>query len=208
MEHLYINTAKIYILPIVHALAGEEKKIYRSFDSVKPSCVAIGVSPEDIEIIKSETHENKDDVELGIQHQTFLLHLSSYGKITIPPRDIIVVHELAEDNNIPIVAIDIDDEMYANLLTENVSIVSLMRHSRKIKKLSKKKFKAQTPQDFVIEWNKEVNKIKAFNKIEELREEHMVKKIVDLCSKYKTILMILPYEKKENVIHLLERYKK
>ncbi len=206
MKEIAIKNGKLYLLPIIHGLVGEEKKVEKAFNEILPDCIAIGIAPEDIEIVGKIKGE--EEYEISFQYQCYLMHLSNYGKISLPPLDIKIAHELANKNKIPIHAIDIDDNEYADLLTKNVSIFSLIRHSRKVKKLAKKKFNAKNAEEFVMQWNKEINSIKAFKRIEEIREERMAHNLAKLCNSYKKILAIVPFEKYEGIKKRLESYKR
>lgn len=206
MKEISIEEKRLLIIPVIHGLIGEEKKIKEAFNKFNPDCIAIGIPPEDIEIVGNI--KDGDEFDMSLQHQYYLLHLSKYGKISLPPLDIKITHEISCKNNIPLHAIDIDDDEYADILTKNVSIFSLIRHSRKVKKLLNKKFKAKNAEEFVREWNKEINSIKAFRKLEEMREQRMVENIVSLSKRYKKILAIVPLEKYDGIVNKLERYKK
>ena len=209
MEEISIKGSKLHLLPIIHGLVGEEKKVREAFERIKPDCIAIGIPPEDIEIMaKMEKEESKEELEISLQYQYYLMHLSKYGKVSLPPMDIKTAYEIAEENNIPIKAIDIDDNEYAELLVDNVSIFALIRHSMKLKKLRRKKFKAGNAKEFVKEWQKEMQSIKSFRRLEEIRDKKMVENIVKLCKEFKKILAIIPFEKYESLILKLERYKK
>ena len=206
MKEVKIGKSRIYILPVIHALAGEEKKVEEAFKKIKPDCIAMALPPEDLEII--ESMKENQDFEMSMQHQYYLMRLSQYGKISLPPEDIITAHKLARDNGVAIKPLDVDDGEYADLLTEHVSIIALIRHSRKIKKMRKRKFRATNAEEFVVEWDREINSIKGFRKIEEIRMERMVENLVKLGKKHSRILAIFPYEKYGEAIKGLERYKK
>lgn len=205
MKEISIEGKRLLIVPIIYGLIGEEKKIKEAFNKFTPDCIAIGIPPEDIEIVGNI----KDgEFDLSLQHQYYLFHLSKYGKISLPPLDIKIAYEISCKNNIPLHAIDIDDNEYADILTKNVSIFSLIRHSRKVRKLLNKEFEAKNAEEFVREWNKEINSIGAFRRLEEMREQRMVENILSLSRRYKKILAIVPLEKYDGIMSKLERYKK
>ena len=206
MKEVRIGKATVYILPIIHALKGEERKGREAFKKVKPDCLAIALPPEDIEMIGKI--EESQDFEMSLQHQYYLLHLSNYGEVSLPPKDIMVAHELAKEEGINMEPLDVNDEEYADLLTRHVSIIALIRHSRKIKKMGRKRFRAKNAMEFVMEWDREINSIKGFREIEEIRLEKMAEKIAKLVKKYSRILAIFPYEKGDEIVKRLERYKK
>lgn len=202
MKKLKIDESYVYVVPVIHGLVEEGKKVEKAFDEVIPECIAIGISPEDIEAIK-----NKDD-EIPSQYEHYLANLSHYGKISIPPSDIKMAYEISVTKGIPLHAIDVDDDEYADLLIKNVSTISLIKYSRKIKKLGKKNFKARDAEEFIREWDEYMTSIKSFKKIEEAREEKMAENVKELCKKCKKMLVIVPMERYDGFIERLERYKK
>ncbi len=201
IKKIKLKGSSIYILPVIHGLREEEKKVEKAFDEIKPDCIAIGISPEDIEGLK------EDSEGMAQQYEYYLAHLSRYGKIAVPPPDIKRAYELSMENEIEFHTIDVDDDEYANLLVKNVSIIALIRHSRKMKKLNKIDIKAESAEEFVRKWDEYMNSIKGFRKIEEAREKAMAENIVKICDKCKKILAIIPLERSNGVITHLERYK-
>ena len=190
MEKFHIDGSIVYLLPVIHALEGEEKKVADAFERMEPDCVAMGISPEDIRLIERE--EGDEEFEMSLQHQSYLMHLSAYGNISIPPLDIRTTYEMAKKRGVPVEAVDIDDE----------------RYSRKVKKLSRRKFRAKSAEEFVHEWDRELNAIPSFRRIEDERERHMAERVRRLCSHHKRILAIIQLERCKGVIRELERYKK
>jgi hypothetical protein len=120
----------------------------------------------------------------------------------------VLAHALAGELDIPVETIDINDEEYAEALTELVSLVSLMRHGRRVKRLSKRKPQAETAEDFVVAWDGYLNAVPGFRKLETLREEGMARRLHALCAAHRRILAILPLERYEGTVAALERYKK
>ena len=199
-EEIEIEGSKIIFLPVIHGLKEEGVRVEEAIKKFKPECIAIGISKEDIEAIKNYTNS----MEMPPQYEYYLFFLSNYGKVAVPPPDIKKAYELAMENKIEIAPIDVDDDEYADLLIKNVSIISLIRQGRKIKKLSKKSFKARNAREFVFEWDGYMTSIKSFKKIEEARERKMAENLNNLTKKCKKILAIIPLERYEGVIKKLK----
>lgn len=204
MKKIEIEDSSIYILPVIHGLVEEGEKVKKAFDEIYPECIAIGISKEDIEAIKN--YDNK--YEMPIQYEYYLMNLSHYGKVSLPPSDVKMAYDIADSKKIPLHPIDVDDDEYADLLIKNVSMISLIRHSRKIKKLRKKKFKAKNAEQFIHEWDEYMTSIKSFRKIEKAREKKMAESVKNLCKNFKKILVIVPMERYDGIVSILERYKK
>ena len=204
MKKIEIEGCKIYMLPVIHGLVEEGEKVERAVKEVMPSCIAIGIANEDMEALKNY-EEGRD---IPPQYEYYLAFLSNYGKVALPPPDIKTAYEISKLHDIEIHAIDVDDEEYADLLVKNVSLLSLIKHSRKIKKLRKKAFRAENARDFVFEWDEYMTSVKAFRKIEKAREKRMAENIKKLAEKHEKILAIIPLERFYGVVDILERYKK
>jgi len=199
MKKLKIWGCTVYFLPVIHGLVEEGERVRKAIEDVMPSCIAIGISPEDIDALKNYDKE----MQIPPHYEYYLAYLSNYGKVSLPPPDIKVAYEFSKENNIDLKAIDIDDDEYSDLLVKNVSIISLIRHSRKIKKLRKKSFKAENAHDFVFEWDKYMLSVKAFRKIERAREKKMAENLCNLSKNYDKILAIIPLERFDGVINSL-----
>jgi pheromone shutdown protein TraB len=199
-----INGKKVYLLPVIRGLAGEGEKVRRLFYEIKPDCIAITVADEDLNLIG----EKIENASMPAEYQYYLLHLSKYGELAIPSQDIIFADEISKKEKVPLYAVDMNDDEYMEKFVEYISLFSLIRYSRKIKRLAKKKFNAKNAEEFVVMWDKEMNSIKSFKRLEEERENTIVKKIVNLCNKYEKLLVIIPFEKNESISQKLRFFVK
>ncbi|MEM1514000.1 MAG: hypothetical protein QXW78_02815 [Candidatus Thermoplasmatota archaeon] len=199
-----INGKKVYLLPVIRGLAGEGEKVKNLFYEINPDCIAITIADEDLKLVGKKI----EATSMPAEWQYYLIHLSRYGEITIPSQDITVADEISKKENVPLIAVDMNDDEYMEKFVEYISLFSLIRYSRKIKRLAKKKFNAKNAEEFVVMWEKELTAIKSFKRLEEEREDTIVKKILDLCNKYEKLLVIVPFEKYESISIKLERYKK
>ncbi|MBC7081402.1 MAG: hypothetical protein H5T44_04075 [Thermoplasmatales archaeon] len=198
-----INGKKIYLLPVIRGLAGEGEKVKKSFYEINPDCIAIVTADEDLKLIG----EKIEEASMPIEYQYYLLHLSRYGEIAIPPQDIIVADEISKKEKIPLFAVDMNDDEYMEKFVEYISLFSLIRYSRKVKRLAKKKFNAKNAEEFVVMWEKEITSIKSFKKLEEERENKIAEKILNLCNKYEKLLVIIQFEKYGAILEKLKNKK-
>jgi hypothetical protein len=127
-----------------------------------------------------------------------------YGEVQVPPPCLIEGLRLSRENKVPVVALDMDDSMYASAYTDNVSTLQLVRHSMRFKKLSKKEFNVQTPEEFTFAWDSELTKLSGFSKLEKAREIHMAQRLLELVTKFDTILAVLELERLEGVLDKLK----
>jgi len=203
-----IKNCTICMLGVIHGLEREGERVKSAFKRVKPDCIAVGIPKEDVATLK-KCIEEETDFEITPYQEYFFECLSSYGKVSIPPKDLITAYNLSLKEGIPLEPIDMDDEEYANVFTENVSLLSILKSSRRMKKLSKKKFFAQKAEEFVEEWEKWMH-TKSFYVVENAREEKMASRLFLLAGKHKRILALIPYQRFDGVLEkiTLKKHKK
>ncbi|KAA0001864.1 MAG: hypothetical protein FE048_04795 [Thermoplasmata archaeon] len=203
---IVVKTCTICLIGVIHGLEREGEKVKYAFKRMKPDCIAVGIPKEDIAILK-KYNEGEIEFETTPYQDYFFECLSSYGKVSIPPKDLLTAYTLSVKEGIPFEPIDLDDEEYATVFTENVSLLSILKSSRRMKKLAKKKFFAQGAEEFVEEWEKWVSP-KSFYSVENAREEKMASRLFFLANKHKRILAIIPYQRFDGVLQKITQLKK
>ncbi|MEA2054530.1 MAG: hypothetical protein U9O96_05375 [Candidatus Thermoplasmatota archaeon] len=202
-----IKNCRIYLVGIIHGLEREGDRVKNAFEMIQPDCFALGVPEEDIVTIKKFVRDNIE-FDMSPEQARFFECLSRYGKVSIPPSDLVVSHKLSVKEDIPLEALDIDDEHYADIFAKNVSLISFIWNSKKNKELRKKKFTAGTAEEFVEEWERNFNSTKPFKAIEKARERNMASRLFDLASQYERILAVIPYQRFDGVLDELIALKK
>jgi pheromone shutdown protein TraB len=194
-------------LGTVHGLKSEGERVRAAFDDVHPNCLAVGIPKEDIETLKACT-SGEIDFEPSEYQIRYFNCLTTFGEVRIPPADLVAAYLLAEEYNVPLETLDLGDEQYAQLFTKNISILGLLRSSRKNKKAWKQEFLAENPEAFAIEWDKFINASKQFKTIEKERERHMAERLFEVAKQYDRILAVLPYPRFDGILEYLSTLKK
>jgi hypothetical protein len=199
MRKIQTGSSKIYIPEIIIGLTSERSKVKRAYNKIKPGVVAIQTSEEELEGLKSVVEGQEYEYFLSNYEEVYARKLALFGEVKVPPPCYETALKICIENEIPISAIDMDDMYFADVFIENISGLDLVRHSLRIKRLRRKKFKAKTPEDFVREWDKEINKLKGFRNLESKREEHMARELLRLAKKHDRILCIMEMQRAEGV---------
>ncbi len=198
------------MLGVIHGLEREEEKVKCAFKRIKPECIAAGIPREDVAILRKCVEgdtEGEVELETTPEQDYFFECLSSYGKVSIPPKDLLAAYTLSAKGNITLEAIDLDDEEYAAAFTKNISLFGILKSSRKMKKVQRRKFSAHTPGEFVEEWERWVSP-KSFHALEEMREEKMASRLFLLADEHTRILALIPYQRFDGVLHKITDLKK
>ncbi|UCE75346.1 MAG: hypothetical protein JSV56_06510 [Methanomassiliicoccales archaeon] len=199
MKKIQVGTSKIYIPNIINGLTTESSKVKKAYNNIKPDLVTIQTSEEELSGLKQ--------VVEGVEHEHFLSNyeeiyarkLASFGEVKVPPPCYETALKLCQENDVPIAAIDMDDMLFADVFCESVSGWDLFRHSLRVGRLKRKRFRAKTPEEFVIKWDREISKLKGFRNLEKKREEHMARELVRLAKDHRRILCIIEMQRAEGV---------
>ena len=204
MERIEINK-KIFLLGSILGLTNESSEIKKMFDKIRPDAIILSVSDEELSGLKKMSDGEKQEILLSGYEEVYAKKLARYDKVKVPPPSFTEAFELGKKNDVPVYAADMDDKEYTDTFTKNISTLQLILHSLKIKKLRKKRFKSKTPEDFIYEWDKTVNRLKGFRKLEEKREEHIAKRIMDLSKRHDKILAIVELQRLKGISELVKQ---
>ncbi len=204
MKKIQIADTKIFISGVICGLTEEKTTVKKAYHKVKPNTVALSISSEELEGLKRIVSGEEHKYFLSNYEEIYARRLASFGEVKVPPACYETALRLCLKNELPVQAIDMDDDTYTDTFCENISTAQLMRHSLRVKKLKRKKFKADNAEDFVFEWDKEINKLKGFRQVERRREIHMANELADLAGKFDRILSFIELQRANGVYSELE----
>jgi hypothetical protein len=197
MRSVDLNGSVISILPVVRGLVSEEESVANAFREIGPDAVAVSISKEELEGLRRK--EDYDKYEPSSLEISYAENLSIFGKVEIPPPCFVKSLELCDQDKVPIIAIDMDEEKFSDMFCDSVGGLDLLRESLFARKAWKKKFDLSSPQSFVIDWDRRVNKAKGFRALERTREEHMALSLVNLSKRCTSILAVIEFERSAGV---------
>jgi pheromone shutdown protein TraB len=193
------------ILPTVKGLTREKRKVRETVEAIGPDLIALPVSREGLQGLGAIHRGKQPEIFLSHYEQIYALKLARFGKVAVPPPSYTEAFAAASEKGIPVKAIDLSEDDFADAFCDDVSTTNLVYHSIRWRWLRRKSFrKATNARQFVLAWDRAVNSLKGFRNLEGRREEHMARRLLDLSKRYKNILAILELERMEGVVRRLE----
>lgn len=201
MRVVRVGEGEIHILPAVRGLPSEAQKVTVAFESARPTTVALSVSPEDAESIRRlrGTPMESDRIE----DEVYIAGLSAWEDPVMPPPCFAQALRLADRSGVPVEALDFDEEAYADAYTESVSAFELILQGRLEGRLSRKKFRVSTPEEFVLAWDAEVNRPAGFAGLQRKREKHMAVRLREIAGHSPRVLAVIEVERADGVLGAL-----
>jgi chemotaxis response regulator CheB len=202
MKSIRIDSSSLTILPVVKGLASEADEVTKAFEELRPEVIALSISREEMAGLRNrEDYDKYEPSDLEIIYQAFL---ETFGEVRLPPPAYVRALDISEKNGVPIIPLDMSDEVYTEAYCENVSTGDMIKESFFARRATGKKFDLSSPQAFAVSWDKRVNKAKGFQALEKAREKHIANALSNLSKKYKIALALIEVERADGVIELLE----
>jgi pheromone shutdown protein TraB len=194
-----LNDCDVHILGVVRGLENEGDRVTESFRRTKPELIAVSLSKEDLDVIKDSPGKKEKATSTNFEEEVYIHVLGKFGDIIKPPPCYSAAVDLSKKNDVPCTPIDMNDEEFTDAFCKNVSTFELYRQSRGSKRLMRTKFKGSTPEEFVLEFDKSVNRLEGYRKLEKERERFMADKLLKLSKKWKSIMAVIELERLEGV---------
>ena len=203
MDTVVLGSCEVQILSVIKGLKSEAEKVRKAFEKVRPEKVLISISKEELEGLRNMP----DDFvpELSRYEEIYAEGLGRFGEVSAPPPCYVAALELSEHFGVPLVPIDMDEQSYTELYCVAVGGGSLFRHSTRTWLMKRRKFSLESPEAFVLAWDRAVNNLEGFRMIEEKRAERMAKDIRKAAADSKRLLAVIELERSEDVVQLLKK---
>ena len=203
-EKRIIQNKEIMFFGTVKGLVSERKLLKDIVEEFNPELILVGISPEELEGLKNYL-KKPFTIEADDYENIKAKKLEKYGEVGLPVPTYLEAFAISTKNNVDIIPVDIPDDEYVSLFTNKVSFFNLLSFNMRKRKIWKMDFKADSPEEFVLKWDKEVNRINAYREIEKNREEYMSRKIIESIEKReeKRILVIVELERYQGVLENL-----
>jgi pheromone shutdown protein TraB len=201
MKIVELGSSKVYIPDIIIGLSKEADKVNRVFHKVQPDLVAIQTSEAELKGLRRVAQGEDFQYYLSNYEEIYAKKLAEFGEVKIPPPCYEAALNLCDENDVPLVAIDMDDMLFADAFCENISGWDMYRHSFRVNRLKRRDFIAESAKEFVIEWDREINKLKGFRNLEEKRENYMAREILRLAKGNERILCVIDIQRVSGVLN-------
>lgn len=198
-----VNGAVVRILPVIKGLKSETDRVRLAFEHVRPDKVAVSLSKEEVDGLRNIPDDFEP--ELSRYDEIYAAGLERYGEVAAPPPCYVATVELADHLGIPLVPVDLDEDAFSELYCAAVTGPALFRHSTRTWVLKRRRFEAETAEEYVLKWDRAVNNMEGMRLIELKRAEAIAKGISDLASSDTALLAVVELERAGQVERILSR---
>lgn len=202
MISLKVDDCAVDILPVVNGLESEIDRVHSAYGDYEAYGISLGI--EGIQALRNRIQiEDEFEVsELDIAYANRMLELTGEEVVMPSPAMCALVDLVTEDGG-NVIALDMNDREFTELYCDTVSAFDFVKEHGLAKKGMKKRFSANTPEDFALEWDAFINNVKGYRKVSEKREAHIAEQIRDVARYRRSLLVVIEVERAEGVAKLL-----
>ncbi len=203
-KRLSIGSCDVLAVATIAGFEADAARIEAAFEAHRPDVVALGVPPEDLEGLTTLA-EAKDPLELlpelSESEERFFELLARWGPSRVPSPDLEAVHRLATAAEVPMEALDMDDQTHSHVYIKQVGFRTVLRSGRLQKKVLLEPFEdAADPYDLARKWDAYQNNLKQLRRVEEMREDHMAGRLREVAGRGGRLLAIVPVARFDGIV--------
>ncbi|MEW6069098.1 MAG: hypothetical protein AB1485_00620 [Candidatus Thermoplasmatota archaeon] len=197
-KEVSVNGKKIFLVGVIEPISEEAKRVKAIIEKISPDLIALQISQEELEYLKSAELE-KEKFYLSLEQEIYARKLAVYDEVVVPWAYLETVLSLCSAKAIPLEAVDFTEEEFAKEFIKTISPITLIRQNLRLRRIKKKKFRAKSAIDFVCEWDKVVTKLKGYKELTLKREECIAIKIIALLDKATKILGLVELQRIDGI---------
>lgn len=200
MHEIELNGSRIFVLPVIKGLVREGEKVRNAISELQPQAVGISISKEELEGLRSYQGE---EIELSDQEEAYKAGLLEFGDVQMPPPCYTEAVKVTDELGIPLIPIDMNEELFSERYCELIGSLELMKESFFSHRIARKRFDMDSAESFVLDYDRKVNGGRGLSALNAEREAHMAKVARELVDGRSPVLLLLERERADGVLRLL-----
>lgn len=195
LRTLEMDGGPVHLLGTIKGLLSEQDLVVKHLERLRPRAVGLHIGPQELKGLRSVVDGKVRSTYLSSYEKVYALKLSRFGEVQVPPPSLVGALRWSIENEARVIALDYSDDEYDRVYTENIGGMTLVRQSLRLKSINRKKVKSTTPEDFCLEWDRLINKLSGFRKLEIQREGHFAERIRAVAALHPPLLAVLELER-------------
>jgi len=201
MDEVRLGEARVHVLPVVRGLPSEAPSVAGAIETVRPDVVALSIGPEELEALRA--YRGGSVAAENFEEEVYVAGLSAWEEPVKPAPCFTEAIRRADASRVRVEGVDMDESTYTDAYTSYVSAMELILQGRAERRLARKRFRARTPREFVLEWDAEVNRPVGFARLQREREAHMARRLREIAKSARAVLAVIEVERAEGVLAAL-----
>jgi hypothetical protein len=197
MQEINVNGSLVRVLPVIKGLVSEKDNVRAAIVELRPAAVGVSISKEELEGLLSYAGE---EIELSDLEEAYKAGLQEFGEVQLPPPCYIEATKTCAELNIPLIPVDMNEDLFSDRYCELIGGFELMKESYFSHRLARKKFDLESAEAFVIDYDRKVNGGQGIRALNLGRERHMAQAVIDLAIDRREVLVVAELERSAGLV--------
>ncbi len=197
--------AGILLLASVRGLVSEALEIGPALDAFAPEVVGLGVSPEELKALVEYfvLPEGEPLVPLTTNEVNEVRGLSRFGEVQVPNPTNVETLRWGRARQIPVAPLDPSEERSAELFSEHIGYVELVRRTVRERRLSRSPPAPSSADVFAVQWDRTVGKGRGSRRLAAARDAYLAQEVARLTRGRGRVAVVVERERFDGVRSLL-----
>lgn len=211
-RRLTLGDCRLTILPSVKGLASERGLVEAAILKVKPRCLAVGISPGEIDGLRQLAVSGEKPPEFFLSQYEEIYHkglaflaAKQEDKVILPPPAFDGAVKLGVEKGLELEGIDLEEVAYTTAYIKHITRWQWLRQGMRLKKLKKRPWGSIVPSDFALEYDDALCALPGYAALERTREEAMAQRLLELAEEHDSILAIIELPRVKGIIERLKQ---
>ena len=161
----------------------------------------MSIGPEELRTLRAYHGPNLEPE--NFEEEVYVAGLSAWERPIKPPPCFTEAIRIGDKRGLRLEGLDMDEITYTENYVDCVSALEVVFQGRLEKKLTRKRFQAKTPVEFVVEWDALVNGSPGFARLQARRERHIASRLREIASEGGSVLALIELERVKGVLAAL-----
>ncbi|MGI0070859.1 MAG: hypothetical protein ACRECT_02125 [Thermoplasmata archaeon] len=200
------SASEVLLLAPVRGLREEAGRLVEDLAAYAPEAVGLGLSEDELKSLREYFVRSDAEplVPLTSTESSEVRGLSRFGEVRVPNPSFVELLRWADAAGTTVAALDPSDDRAASLFTEHIGYVELVRRTVKERSVSRKPPTPSTPDEFALEWDREVAGGRGSRHLARARDEHLVRGVQRIGQGRSRVAVVVDRERFELVRGLLD----
>ncbi len=158
----------ILLLGGIKGLISDGEALKEGLYAFMPEILLIGISQGEVEGL-AKFIEDPFELDLNDYEIIYGTLLSRFGEVMVPPPIYIEAIRYSANRDVPAKGLDAAEDDFGQMYSETFTTGNMVSYILRKKRIMKKSFTEDNPEDFVLSWKNEMDKNKGNKKMDDYR---------------------------------------
>lgn len=191
----------LLLVGVVRGLVAEVEPLLAEVERFAPKALGLGISEEELAGLKEHFvgRDSEPLVPLSGTELSEARGLSRFGEVRVPSPTSLALLEWARATALPVAALDPSDDRYAELFTDHISYLELVRRTLRERRLTKSAPTASSAEEFAARWHESIAGGRGSRSFDRARAASLAEAVRRLAGDHARIAVVVDRERYETV---------